>query len=97
MLLCLVKHSQPEIHHVMRELSKANDGENPAAHKELLNVIKYIMDMKELILTFEPAGNSNVPWEIICFSDSGYAGDPVSRRNFNVFILCVLVIPVSWL
>ena len=41
-------------------------------------------------------GNSNKPWEIICFSDSDYVGGLVSRQSISGFILYVLGIPVSW-
>ena len=61
MLLYLVKHSCPNLANVTRELSKANDGANPAAYKELLHVIKYVLNMKNLVLKIEPTGNSNKP------------------------------------
>ena len=79
MLLYLVKHLCPDLANMTRDLSKANDGANPAAYKELLCVIKYVMDTKNLGFKIEPMGNSNEPWEIVCFSNSDYAGDPMSR------------------
>ena len=79
-----------------RELSKANDGVNPAAYKELLHVIKYVIDMKNLRLKIEPTGNSNECWEIVYFSDSNNAGDLVSRQSISGFILYVVGISVSW-
>ena len=87
MLLYLVKHSQPDLPNATRELSKANNGANPAALKELLHVIKYIVETEKLGLKIEPTGNSNEPWEIICFSNSHYAGDQVSRQSISGFIL----------
>ena len=74
----------------------ANDGANPAAYKELLCVIKYVIDTKSLWLKIEPTGNSTKPWEIVCFSDSDYAGNPVSRQSISGFILHVLGVTVSW-
>ena len=79
MLLYLVKHSCPNLVNATRELSKVNDGANPAAYKEFLLVVKYVLDTEMLGLKIEPMGNSNKPWEIVCFSNSNYAGDPVSR------------------
>ena len=61
MLLYLVKQLQPNLTNVSRELSKANDGANPATYKELLPVIRYVLDMKNLGLKIEPMGNSNKP------------------------------------
>ena len=44
-----------------RELSKANYGANPAAYKELLHVIKYMINTKNLGLKIKPTGNSDEP------------------------------------
>ena len=79
MLLYLVKHSCPNLVNAIRKLSKANDGENLATYKEILHVIKYVINTKNLGLKIKPMGNSEEPWEIICFSDSDYTGDLVSR------------------
>ena len=79
MLLYLVKHSCPNLVNATRKLSKANDGENLATYKEILHVIKYVINTKNLGLKIKPMGNSEEPWEIICFSDSDYTGDLVSR------------------
>ena len=61
MLLYFIKHFWPDLANVMRELSKANDGANPAAFKELLHVIQYFLDTEMLGLKIEPMGNSNKP------------------------------------
>ena len=79
MLLYLVKHSHPNLANATRKLSKVNDGANPAAYKQLLCVVKYVIDTEMLGLKIEPTENSNKPWEIVCFSIRDYAGDLVSR------------------
>ena len=96
MLLYLVKHSCPNLANTSRELSKTNSGVKPVAYKELLHVIRYVLDTKNLGLKVKPMGNSNKPWEIICFSSSNYAGDSMSRQSISGFILYVLGVPVSW-
>ena len=65
MLLYLVKHSQPEIAIATKELSKANNGANPAAFKELLHLIKYVLNMRNLGSKIEPTGNAIKLWKII--------------------------------
>ena len=67
-LLYLVKHLHPDLANATRELSKVNDNANTAAYKELLGVIRYVTDMKNLGLKIEPMENSNKPWEIFCLS-----------------------------
>ena len=66
------------------------------ALKENVLVLNIILDSKKLGLKLEPTGNANKPWEIVCFSDSNYACDLVSRRSIGSFILYVLCVPVSW-
>ena len=56
MLLYLVKHVHHDIANTTRELSKVNDGVNPAAYTELLQVIKYVIDMEMLGLKINPWG-----------------------------------------
>ena len=79
-----------------KELLKEKNGANPAVYKELLPVIRYVLDMKNFGLKIKPTRNSSEPWKIICFSNSDYAGDMVSRKNIRGFILYVLNVLVSW-
>ena len=44
MFLYLVKYSHPDLINAIRESSKANDGANPRACKELLQMMKYVLD-----------------------------------------------------
>ena len=67
-----------------------------AVSKELLCVIRYVLDTKNLYLKLEPTGNASEPWEIVCFSNSKYAGDPMCKRNVSRFILYILGVWVSW-
>ena len=96
MLLFLVKHSRPDIVNMTRELSKASDGANLVAFKDLLYVIIYILDKKNFSLKLKPTGNTNKPLQIICFSNSDYAGDLISKRSISDFILYVLDVLVCW-
>ena len=56
MLLYLVKHLHLDIANATKELSNTNDGVNPATYKELLWVIKYVINMEMLVLTKNPWG-----------------------------------------
>ena len=53
MLLYLVKHSRPDIANCVRELSKVLDGATQGSYKEMLRVIKYVLDTKTLGLKME--------------------------------------------
>ena len=64
MLLSLVKHSRPDIANVTRKLSKANDGANPTAYKELIRMIKYIVETEIWDLDSNPQGIPTNPGKL---------------------------------
>ena len=76
MLLYLVKHSRPDIANPVRELSKVLDGASPGNFREMLRVIKYVLDTRKFGLKIEPIFMKDSPWELVLFCDSDYAGDP---------------------
>ena len=54
MLLYLVKHSRPDIANPVRELSRTLDGANQAQYKEMLRVIRFVLDTKDYGLRLSP-------------------------------------------
>ena len=68
MLLYLVKHKRSNIANATQELSKVNYDANPAAFCELLHVIKYVFNLKNLGLKLEPFEDANKPWDIVVLS-----------------------------
>ena len=102
MLLYLVKYSRPDISNAVRELSKVLDGSTETSYKEMLRVIKYVLDTKDMGLKIEPTlpnDNNNSrdePWDLKCYSDSDYAGDPDTRRSVSGYILYVKGVPICW-
>ena len=95
MLLYLVKHSRPDIANPVRELSKVLDGATEEAFKEMLRVIKYVLDTKSWGLKIQPTFGEEA-WDLVCFCDSDYAGDPDSRKSVSGYILYVRGVPICW-
>ena len=62
----------------------------------MFRVIKYVLDTRSKGLRIEPTFGDSGPWDLVCFSDSDYAGDPESRRSVSGFILYVKGVPISW-
>ena len=56
-----MKYLHPDLANVTRDLSKTNDGVKPAAYKELLNIIKYVINTRTLGLRLNPQGISMTP------------------------------------
>ena len=96
MLLWLVKHSRPDIANPVRELSKCLDGATSASYREMLRVIKYVLDTRDMGLKMIPTSDRNGPWDLVCYSDSDYASDPETRRSVSGYILYVRGVPVAW-
>ena len=94
MLLYLVKHSRPDIANAVQELSKVLDGVSPAALKDMHRVIKYVLDTKNLGLKIDLNSFKKTPWDLVCYSDSDYAGDPDTRRSVTGFVLFVRNVPI---
>ena len=88
MLLFLMKHSRSHITHATRELLKANDGMNHAAFCKLIQVLRYALITKNFGLKLEPLCDARKLWEIVCFSNSNYAGDPISRKSVSGYPMC---------
>jgi hypothetical protein len=54
MLLYLIEYSRPDLANVVRELSKCMDGANLAAYKEMLRVVKFVLDTEDYCLKLNP-------------------------------------------
>ena len=93
MLLYLVKHSRPDIVNPVRELSKVLEGATQEAFKLLHCIIKYVLDTKTWGIKFRSTFDSDL-WDLVCFCDSDYAGDPDSRKSITGCILYVRGVPL---
>ena len=97
MLLYLIKHSRPDISNAVRELTKALDAPSPAAYKEMLRVIKYTIDTKDMALKMKPVEEeSDGSWTIVVYSDSDFAGDKETRVSIAGFVIYLMGVPISW-
>ena len=97
MLLYLVKHSRPDISNAVRELTKALDAPSPAAYKEMLRVIKYTIDTKDMALKIKPIEEeSDGSWTIVVYSDSDFAGDKETRVSIAGFVIYLMGVPICW-
>lgn len=106
LLLYLVKHSRPDIANPVRELSKCNDKASPAAYKELLRVIKFVLDTKTLGLKIEPKtgildvldhkSSKSEGWVVYAYTDSDWAGDKDNRISVSGFVVFLHGVPILW-
>jgi hypothetical protein len=95
MLLYLIKYSRPDIANVVRELPRCMDGANLATFKEMLRVIKFVLNTKEYCLKLAPE-LENEEWDIVPFSDSDWACDPDCRVSVTGFVIYLLCAPICW-
>ena len=96
MLLYLVKYSRPDIANAVRELSKALDSPSPGAYKEMLRVVKFVLDTKNSAIKMAPTHLVNDEWNVIAYSDSDFGGDKETRISVAGFIVYFMEVPISW-
>ena len=96
MLLYLVKHSRPDIANATRNLSKGMSAASEFAWKELLRVLKFVVDTKNYGLKIEPQVKGEDMWNMTLYSDADWAGDKASRISISGFILYLCGSPILW-
>jgi Reverse transcriptase (RNA-dependent DNA polymerase) len=74
-LLQFVKHSCPDIANPVRELSKCMDKATEAAYKEMLRIVKFVLDTRNFGLFLRPTAiDSDGSWSITVYSDLNWIG-----------------------
>ena len=98
MLLYLVKHTRPDIVNGVRELSKGLVGPSEAAYKDMLRMIKFVLETKNKVMRLKPIFEElqEIIWNVLAYSDSDYAGDCETRISVAGFILYLMGVPISW-
>jgi hypothetical protein len=94
-LLCLVKHSRPDVSNSVRELAKALDGATEAHVKSSLRAVKFALDARNKPLVMKPT-EWNLIWQLIAHCDSDRSGDRDARLSVAGFVVCLLGAPVAW-
>ena len=94
-LLYLTKHSRPDICNPVRELSKNMDGATRSQEKELLRVIKFVLDTKDFGLKLKPIKEEG-SWKLKALSDSDFASDGDTRISVYGFVIYFCGVPISW-
>ena len=93
-LLYLVKHSQPELANATRELSKVMDRPTVGQYKELMRVLTWTVDTKNVGLEIAPNENRGKKYIIHGNTDAKFAGDVETRRSVmgvQIFLNGVLI------
>ena len=108
MLLYLQKHSRPDISNATRELSKCLTKATMLHYKELLRVMKFVVQTKDLGLRLkvestskllkEPEVNNPkmIHWYLVAFPDASFASDKDNRHSITGFVIYFCGAPISW-
>ncbi len=98
-LLQFSNKTRPDLCNPVRELSKCMDRANPAAFKEMLRVIKYLLQTKDYGLKIAPKNtseNQNIIWKLKMYSDSDWASDVTTRKSITGFVILLNDTPILW-
>ena len=95
-LLQFVKFSRPDIANAVHELSKCMDGATPAAFKEMVRLIKFVLDTKDLGLKVQPEIDNKNESHTTVYTDSDWAGDKESRHSVSGYVMFLMEVPILW-
>jgi hypothetical protein len=95
MLLFLIKYSRSDLANVVRELSKCMYAASHAVYKEMLRVMKLVVDTKQYCLKIRPVEGGK-DWDLVSNCDSDWAGDAETRISVIGFIIYLLGVPICW-
>ena len=88
------EHSKTDIANATWEFSKVMDHVNQDAFLEMHQVIRCVLNNKSIGSKSEPKGGKKESWGITYFSNNDNAGDLVTRRRGNSFVLYALGVPI---
>jgi len=74
------------------------DRANPAAFKEMLCIIKYLIQTKDYGFKIAPKieDPSRIDWKLKLFSDSDSAADIKKRKSVTGFVILLNETPILW-
>ena len=96
MLLYLVKHTRPDITNCTQELLKVRGKAMTSADKEMMRIIKFVLDTQDYGLRFEPDAVIDNKWTLTIYTDSDYAGDKETQISLTGYILFFMGVPLTW-
>ena len=95
-LLHLVKYTRPEIANSVRELSHVMDCANDAHFKELLTVIKFVLDSEALKLLIDLNKAGKGIFYLTRKLDSDFAGNQETRKSITGWLVFFLGVLIAW-
>jgi hypothetical protein len=97
-LLYLLKHSRPELSNPIRELSKAMSAPNTDHLKEMLRVVKWVLQTPNIGLKMKPKVEKdeagNIIWKVHGVCDATWGSDPDDGRSITGYALMFMEVPI---
>ena len=91
----MTKHSRPNIVNAVHELSKSMDGAFKLQFREMLQVIKFILDTKDLSLKIVLTLHNGI-WKLEAFSDGDFANNKETRISVYGYVIYFCGVPATW-
>ena len=96
-LLYIVMNSRSDLSNCVRELSKSMKNSSNDNYKSLCRVIIYLYDTKTLGIELIKMNNMDrIDWNLSCYVDSDWAGDPQTRKSISGWVIFVGKSPIVW-
>ena len=82
----MTKHPRLDIANAVHKLSKNMDGASKLQFRDILRVIKFVLDTKDLGLKVVPTLHDGI-WLLEVFSDSDFANDKETRISVYGYVI----------
>ena len=92
----LVKHLRPDISNATCEHSKQLKGANYAHYKNLLRLLKFVIDTEDVKLKMEPTLVTSLLWKLKGVVDTGVATDVDTRRSITGYLIYFCEALIAW-
>ena len=67
-----------------------------SAYKEIIRIIKFVLDTSDYGLRFQPQPSVDNKWHLTIYTDSDYVGDKETQISVTGYILFFMGVPLTW-
>jgi Reverse transcriptase (RNA-dependent DNA polymerase) len=95
-LIQFANKTRPDLANPVRELAKCMDKATYAGYKEMMRIIKHLMDTCDYGLKLQPILLKDGRWELRIYTDSDWASDRNTRKSVTGFAIFFQGALVMW-
>jgi hypothetical protein len=96
-LIQFANKTRPDLSNPVRELTKSMDQASSGSFKEMIRVMKYLLDTRKFGLKIQPSAlDPSGNWTMRIYSDSDWASCTETRKSITGFVILLQNTPIMW-